>query len=227
MYVSSIRRPQNACVSKVWNAVGGFLLVTAAALLCVAASGLVRLRPAANYEDRGGKAFYPYPVLPVQVKNRTSYARDQSSPNLCKPPKWYKYRSTTMEVCMMGTRRKRSPEEQVRRVKIRELLQESSISSMADIQKLFKATIAEFMETGLEAELDEELGYSRYDYKNKETENSQNGHRSGNIGLWSRFTQSWTPHHYHVRSEEQIVKKAVYIATGINLDGRKDVGWGK
>ncbi len=29
--------------------------------------------------------------------------------------------------------------------------------------------------------------------------------------------------HYHVRSEGQIVKKAVYIALGINLDGRKDV----
>ncbi len=29
--------------------------------------------------------------------------------------------------------------------------------------------------------------------------------------------------HYHVRSEGQIVKKAVYIAIGINLDGRKDV----
>ena len=29
--------------------------------------------------------------------------------------------------------------------------------------------------------------------------------------------------HYHVRSEGQIVKKAVYIAIGINLDGKKDV----
>lgn len=29
--------------------------------------------------------------------------------------------------------------------------------------------------------------------------------------------------HYHVRSEGQIVKKAVYIAIGINLDGREDV----
>ena len=28
---------------------------------------------------------------------------------------------------------------------------------------------------------------------------------------------------YHVRSEGQIVKKAVYIAIGIDLDGRKDV----
>ena len=29
--------------------------------------------------------------------------------------------------------------------------------------------------------------------------------------------------HYHVRSEGQIVKKAVYIAIGVNLDGHKDV----
>ena len=29
--------------------------------------------------------------------------------------------------------------------------------------------------------------------------------------------------HYHVRSEGQIVKKAVYIAIGVNPDGRKDI----
>lgn len=29
--------------------------------------------------------------------------------------------------------------------------------------------------------------------------------------------------HYHVRNEGQIVKKAVYIAIGVNLDGRKDI----
>ncbi len=58
--------------------------------------------------------------------------------------------------------------------KIRELLQIANIGSMEDIQSLFKETIAEFMENGLEAELDDELGYSRYDYKNKETDNSRN-----------------------------------------------------
>ena len=75
-------------------------------------------------------------------------------------------------------RKNRSPEEQERREKIRELLQLSSVSSMEDIQDLFKETIAEFMEDGLEAELSEELGYSKYDYKNKETDNSRNGHSS-------------------------------------------------
>ena len=74
------------------------------------------------------------------------------------------------------TRRKRSPEENERRAKIRELLLSSNISSMDDIQDLFKETIAEFMESGLEAELDDELGYGRYDYRNKNTDNSRNGH---------------------------------------------------
>lgn len=210
----------------------------------------------------------------------------------------------------MGKRKNRSPEEIARRAKIRELLQESNISSMADIQELFKETIAEFMENGLDAELDEELGYSRYDYKNKDTDNSRNGHSSKSLktsfgevdidvprdrkgefdpvilkknqtsisqdveekilsmyakgmttsdiethirdiyGLQisdttiSRITDKILPIakewqqrplepiyavvfldaiHYHVRSEGQIVKKAVYIAIGINLDGKKDV----
>ena len=207
-------------------------------------------------------------------------------------------------------RKNRTPEETARRAKIRELLQESNISSMEDIQKLFKETIAEFMENGLDAELDEELGYSKYDYRNKETDNSRNGHSSKRLktsfgevevavprdrkgefepqllkkhqtsisqdieekilsmyakgmttsdieahirdiyGLEvsdttiSRITDKILPIarewqnrplesvyavvfmdaiHYHVRSEGQIVKKAVYIAIGINLDGRKDV----
>ncbi len=186
----------------------------------------------------------------------------------------------------------------------------ANVGSMDDIQELFKDTIAEFMENGLEAELDDQLGYNRYDYKNKNTDNSQNGHSSktlrtsfGDIEVSvprdrksefdpkvlrknqtsisqdieekilsmyakgmttgdieahiqdiygvdvsdttvSRITNKILPAakewqqrplesiyavvfldaiHYHVRSEGQIVKKAVYIAIGIDLDGRKDV----
>ena len=58
-------------------------------------------------------------------------------------------------------RKKRTPEENARREKIRELLRMANIGSMDDIQSLFKETIAEFMENGLDAELDDELGYSR------------------------------------------------------------------
>ena len=210
----------------------------------------------------------------------------------------------------MSSRKNRSPEEQARRAKIRELLELSDITSMEDIQSLFKETIAEFMEKGLDAELEGELGYSKYDYRNKETNNSRNGHSSktlrtsfgevevsvprdrksefepqllkknqtsisqdieekilsmyakgmttGDIeahirdiygievsdSTVSRITDKILPVakewqqrplesiyavvfldaiHYHVRSEGQVVKKAVYIAIGINLDGRKSV----
>jgi len=34
------------------------------------------------------------------------------------------------------------------------------------------------MGNGFEAELDEELDYNKYDYINKDTDNSQNGHSS-------------------------------------------------
>ncbi|SKA26936.1 transposase [Megasphaera cerevisiae] len=61
---------------------------------------------------------------------------------------------------------------------LRELLQISNITRMDDIQDLFKDTIAEFMKNGLNSELDDALGYSKYDYKNKNTTNSCNGHSS-------------------------------------------------
>ena len=36
--------------------------------------------------------------------------------------------------------------------------------------------IASFVNQGLEGEMDEELGYSKYDFHNKMTDNSRNGH---------------------------------------------------
>ena len=46
---------------------------------------------------------------------------------------------------------------------------------MKDIQKPFKKSIVEFMESGLEADL-HELGHSKYNYKNKNTDKSRNWH---------------------------------------------------
>lgn len=211
---------------------------------------------------------------------------------------------------MVRRRRGETEEQQARRELISELLSAANVQSMDDIQNLFKETIAEFIQGSLEAELDEELGYEPYDVKNKNTENSRNGHskktlrtsmgkveidiprdRNGDfepkilpknqtsisqdmeskiISMYakgmsvsdiekhirdiygleisdttvSRITDKVLPAakewqqrplesiyavvfldaiHYRVRSEGQIVKKAVYIAIGIDLDGKKDV----
>lgn len=107
----------------------------------------------------------------------------------------------------MTTRKNRTPEENARRAKIREMLQLANVGSMDDIQSLFKETIAEFMENGLEAELDDELGYSKYDYKSKDADNSGVCH-----GLQRRrhllHLQEWSgnqgikgqPHHWIIVS---------------------------
>ena len=105
------------------------------------------------------------------------------------------------------SRKNRSPEEQARRAKIRELLQASNISSMDDIQTFFKETIAEFMENGLESELDEELGYSKYDYKNKDTDNSRNGHSSKTLRTSFGDVDVSVPRDRKGEFEPQLLKK--------------------
>ena len=104
-------------------------------------------------------------------------------------------------------RRNRSLEEQERRAKIRELLQLSKVSSMEDIQNLFKETIAEFIEDGLDAELSEELGYSKYDYRNKDTDNSRNGHSSKTLRTSFGKVDVSVPRDRKSEFEPQLLKK--------------------
>ena len=185
-----------------------------------------------------------------------------------------------------------------------------SIKSGNDVNSIMRDMMSVLLEGVLDEELNEELGYSKYDYRNKETDNSRNGHsrktmrtsygdmdiaiprdRKGEyepqlipkyqntvtqdmeekiISMYakgmttgdieahlkelydldisdstiSRITDKIMPLvkewqerplqeiyavvymdaiQYHVRSEGRIVKRAVYIALGIDMDGKKDV----
>ena len=211
-------------------------------------------------------------------------------------------------------RYKLSPEERAaereRKENLRKIMQGLDVKSFDDLKDVFKLMVGEMLENGLEGELDDELGYTKYDYRNKTGENSRNGYSkktlktsfgeteikvprdregefepqlvkknqttlTGDIedkilsmyakgmttsdieshiqdiyGLEcsdstiSRITDKILPVvrdwqsrpleeiyavvfmdaiHFHVRSEGQIVKKAVYIAIGINMDGIKEV----
>lgn len=206
--------------------------------------------------------------------------------------------------------RKITPERKERRKQLLALLQDAGINDVEGVQELFKEMVGTVLQNGLEGELDDELGYSKYDYQNKQTDNSRNGHSektlktslgdleisiprdrkgefdpqlvkknqtslSGDIeekilsmyakgmstsdieshirdiyGLSvsdttiSRITDKILPVvkewqmrplesiyavvfldaiHFHVRSEGQIIKKAVYIAIGVQMDGIRDV----
>ena len=187
---------------------------------------------------------------------------------------------------------------------------EISIKDGGDVNGVMRDMMSVLLEGVLDEELDEELGYSKYDYKNKETDNSRNGHsektmhtsygdmnvaiprdRKGDyepqlikkyqntvtqdmeekiISMYakgmttsdieshlrelygieisdstiSRVTEKVMPLvkewqnrpleqiyavvfldaiHYHVRSEGHVVKKAVYIALGIDMEGHRDI----
>ena len=209
---------------------------------------------------------------------------------------------------------KLSPEEraaeQERKENLRNIMKGLDVKNFEDLKDVFKLMVGEMLENGLEGELDDELGYTKYDYRNKDGDNSRNGYSkktlktsfgeteikvprdrdgefepqlvkknqttlTGDIeekilsmyakgmttsdiethiqdiyGLEcsdstiSRITDKILPVvrewqsrpleevyavvfmdaiHFHVRSEGQIVKKAVYIAIGINMDGLKEV----
>lgn len=62
---------------------------------------------------------------------------------------------------------------QGRKDKLREFLSLLEVDDIHDLQSLFKEMVGEVLENGLEAELDDELGYSKYDYRNKNTKNSR------------------------------------------------------
>ncbi|MGL5124051.1 MAG: IS256 family transposase [Fusobacteriaceae bacterium] len=193
---------------------------------------------------------------------------------------------------------------------IRDFLKQGQIKTPDDLNNLFKDMMKDVIEQCYNAEIEEELGYSKYDYRNEDSKNYRNGYTekrlktsNGSIDVRvprdrnseytpqlikkhqntvgqdleskiismyakgmttgdieshitemygiemsdstiSRITDKILPIakewqnrplervypvvfmdaiHYHVRSEGQIIKKAVYIAIGINSSGIKEV----
>ena len=104
-------------------------------------------------------------------------------------------------------RKKCTSEENARREKIGELLQMANIGSMDDIQSLFKETIAEFMENGLDAELYDEPGCSRYGCKTKDTDNSRNGHSSKTLRTGFGDVEISMPRDRKGEFEPQVLRK--------------------
>ncbi len=212
----------------------------------------------------------------------------------------------------MKRRKSDSPQKAALRELMNDYLKSNDITVKdgKDVNEIMRDMMSIILEGSLDAEMDEELGYSKYDYKNKDTDNSRNGYskktmhtnygdmtidiprdRKGEfepqvikkyqntvtqdmeekiISMYakgmttadieshmrdlydidisdstiSRITDKVLPLvkewqerpleevyavvfmdaiHYHVRSEGRIVKRAVYIAIGIDMSGHKDV----
>ena len=59
---------------------------------------------------------------------------------------------------------------------LRKLINQYNLKDTGDIQNMLKDMFGDAIQEMLEAELENDLGYSRYDYKNKATTNSRNGY---------------------------------------------------
>jgi transposase-like protein len=59
---------------------------------------------------------------------------------------------------------------------MKRLVRERKLKTTKDAENLVKELFGDIIKEMLEAELEEELGYSKHDYRNKETDNSRNGY---------------------------------------------------
>lgn len=73
----------------------------------------------------------------------------------------------------MARQRKLSPE---RKAFIDSLLEHYQPQDAQDVQNMLRDLLGDTLQGMLEAEMDQKLGYSKYDYQNKETDDSRNGY---------------------------------------------------
>ncbi len=73
----------------------------------------------------------------------------------------------------MARQRKLSPE---RKAFINSLIEHYQPEDAQDVQEMLKDLLGDTLQGMLEAEMDEKLGYTKYDYRNKDTDDSRNGY---------------------------------------------------
>lgn len=101
-----------------------------------------------------------------------------------------------------------------RREKLREFLQLMDVEDYGDLRSVFKEMVGEVLENGLEAELEDELGYSKYDYRNKDTQNSRNGYSRKSVRTSAGPVEIAVPRDRNGEFEPQIIKKNETSLTG-------------
>ena len=81
----------------------------------------------------------------------------------------------------MGRRKGDTPQKAALRQLMQGYLKDNDISvkNGTDVNAIMRDMMSVILEGALDEELNEELGYSRYDYRNKDTNNSRNGKTFG------------------------------------------------
>ena len=104
-------------------------------------------------------------------------------------------------------RRNMSEEEKQKRIKVREFLKQNLISSPDDLNTFFKDMMKVMIEEFYQGELEEELGYTKYDYRNKDSNNSRNGYSSKKLKSSAGEIEVNVPRDRNSEYEPQVIKK--------------------
>lgn len=98
---------------------------------------------------------------------------------------------------------------------IKQLIKEKNLKTAEDVQEVLKEMFGETLQKMLEAELDNELGYSKYDYKNKKTDNCRNGHSAKRVRTKLGDVELEVPRDRNGEFEPVAVKKHQKDVSGI------------
>ena len=90
---------------------------------------------------------------------------------------------------------------------LRKLIKQYNLKDTKDIKNMLKDLFGNTIQEMLEAELEEDLGYSKYDYKNKETQNSRNDHSGKTLKSDHGKIDIKVPRDREGEFEPKIVKK--------------------
>lgn len=101
-----------------------------------------------------------------------------------------------------------------RKEKLREFLQLLDVEDYSDLRQVFKEMVGEVLENGLEAELDDEPGYSKYDYRNKDDDNSRKGYSRKSVKSSAGLVEIAAPRDRNGDFEPQIIGKNEASLTG-------------
>ena len=106
-------------------------------------------------------------------------------------------------------RRKDSPQKAAMREMMRDYLKNNDISIKdgTDVNSIMRDMMSVLLEGALDEELDEKLGYSKYDYRNKETDNSRNGHSNKTMHTSYGDMDVAIPRDRNGDYEPQLIKK--------------------
>ena len=86
-------------------------------------------------------------------------------------------------------------------------LKEHPVKDGTDVNAMMREMMSIVLEEALDGELEEELGYSRYDYKNKDTKNSRNGHSKKTMHTSYGDMELNIPRDRNAEFEPQIIQK--------------------